>query len=44
MESSDSAPLTRYVLKDGDSFLVANSVGNVVAPAEGFFVHDTRVV
>ena len=44
MENSDSAPLTRYVLKDGDSFLVANSLGDIVAPAEGFFVHDTRIV
>lgn len=44
METNESAPLTRYVLKDGDSFLVANSVGNIVAPAEGFFVHDTRIV
>jgi glycogen debranching enzyme len=39
-----SAPLARYVLKDGDSFLVADAIGNVVAPAEGFFVHDTRIV
>jgi len=44
METGDGATLTRYVLKDGDSFLVANSLGDVSAPGEGFFVHDTRVV
>ncbi|MEL1263013.1 amylo-alpha-1,6-glucosidase [Pseudoxanthomonas putridarboris] len=44
METGDAAPLTRYVLKDGDSFLVANSLGDISAPSEGFFVHDTRIV
>ena len=44
MDNHDAAPLTRYVLKDGDSFLVANSLGNVTSPGEGFFVHDTRIV
>lgn len=44
MENNDTAPLTRHVLKDGDSILVANSLGNIVAPSEGFFIHDTRIV
>jgi len=45
MESAaDAALYTRYVLKDGDSFLVANSYGDIAGPAEGFFISDTRVL
>lgn len=45
MESiNDAALQTRYVLKDGDSFLVANSLGNVVSLSEGFFIQDTRIL
>jgi len=44
MESTDAALQTRYVLKDGDSFLVANSLGNVVSSSEGFFIQDTRIL
>lgn len=43
MEST-AALDTRYVLKDGDSFLVANRQGDIAGPSEGFFVQDTRVV
>lgn len=43
MESSGSLD-TRYALKDGDSFLVANSLGDIAGPSDGFFVQDTRVV
>jgi len=42
--AADAALYTRYVLKDGDSFLVANSYGDVAGPSEGFFVSDTRVL
>jgi hypothetical protein len=44
MESAGAALQTRYVLKDGDSFMVANSLGDVVSPSEGFFIQDTRIV
>jgi glycogen debranching enzyme len=42
--AADAALYTRYVLKDGDSFLVANSYGDIAGPSEGFFVSDTRVL
>ncbi|MGH8026063.1 MAG: glycogen debranching N-terminal domain-containing protein, partial [Pseudoxanthomonas sp.] len=42
--AADAALYTRFVLKDGDSFLVANSYGNMADPGEGFFVNDTRIV
>ena len=42
--AADAALYTRYVLKDGDSFLVSNSYGDIAGPAEGFFISDTRVI
>ena len=42
--AADAALYTRYVLKDGDSFLVANSYGDISGPSEGFFVSDTRLL
>lgn len=42
--AADAALYTRYVLKDGDSFLVANSYGDISGLSEGFFVSDTRLL
>ncbi len=42
--AADAALYTRFVLKDGDSFLVANSYGDISGPSEGFFISDTRVL
>jgi glycogen debranching enzyme len=42
--AADAALYTRFVLKDGDSFLVANSYGDISGPGEGFFISDTRLL
>lgn len=42
--SADTALYTRFVLKDGDSFLVANSYGDIAGASEGFFISDTRLL
>jgi glycogen debranching enzyme len=45
MDPAASASLnTSYVLKDGDSFLIANRLGDVEGGADGQFHNDTRVL
>jgi glycogen debranching enzyme len=38
------SPRRFFALKEGDSFLVADAVGDIVGGAEGFFRDDTRVL
>lgn len=45
MDPAASASLnTSYVLKDGDSFLIANRLGDVEGGADGQFHNDTRIL
>lgn len=45
MDSAASAALyTSHVLKDGDSFLIANGYGDIAGPTEGLFHNDTRLL
>lgn len=45
MDPSASAPLfTSYVLKDGDSFLIADGHGDIVEGSAGQYHNDTRVL
>src|SRR3990167_6357661 len=38
------SPRRFFALKEGDSFLVADAVGDIIGGAEGFFRDDTRVL
>lgn len=45
MESGASAALfANHVLKDGDSFMIANGYGDVEDSSHGLFHHDTRLL
>ncbi len=45
MESSATAALyTSHVLKDGDSFLIANGYGDIAGHSDGLFHNDTRLL
>src|SRR5688572_9959898 len=45
MDPAASASLnTSYVLKDGDSFLIASRLGDVEGGADGLFHNDTRIL
>src|SRR5690606_16820202 len=45
MESAATAALlANHVLKDGDSFLVANGYGDIDDVSHGFFHNDTRLL
>lgn len=45
MDSTAKVALyTRHVLKDGDSFLVANGYGDIANDSDGLFVNDTRLL
>lgn len=45
MDPAASAALyTSHVLKDGDSFLIANGYGDIAGPSEGLFHNDTRLL
>src|SRR5688572_20039461 len=35
---------TTYVLKDGDSFIVADAAGDIEGGSDGFFYNDTRLL
>jgi hypothetical protein len=35
---------TTYVLKDGDSFIVADAAGDIEGGSDGFFHNDTRLL
>lgn len=39
-----AAPFTTYVLKDADSFIVADATGNIEGGSDGFFHNDTRLL
>ena len=39
-----AAPFTTYVLKDGDSFIVADAAGDIEGGSDGFFHNDTRLL
>ncbi|QSX77440.1 amylo-alpha-1,6-glucosidase [Agrilutibacter solisilvae] len=39
-----SATFTTYVLKDGDSFLVADAAGDIEGGSDGYFHNDTRLL
>ena len=39
-----AASYTSHVLKDGDSFLVANAYGDIESDSDGFFHDDTRLL
>ena len=42
--SATAASFTTHVLKDGDSFLVANAYGDINGGSDGFFHNDTRLL
>jgi len=42
--AATAALYTSHVLKDGDSFLIANGYGDIAGPAEGLFHNDTRLL
>lgn len=45
MEPTAAAvPFTTYVLKDGDSFIVADAAGDIEGGNDGFFHNDTRLL
>ena len=45
MDPAAAATLfSSYVLKDGDTFLIANGSGDVVGEGDGQFHNDTRVL
>ncbi|WP_231118151.1 amylo-alpha-1,6-glucosidase [Lysobacter silvisoli] len=45
MDSATTAALyASHVLKDGDSFLIANGYGDIAGPSEGLFHNDTRLL
>ena len=39
-----SATFTTYVLKDGDTFIVADAAGDIEGGSDGFFHNDTRLL
>ena len=43
-ESGPRAPMQLFVLKEGDSFVVADGFGNIVGDGDGLFRNDTRVL
>ncbi|HJW47173.1 MAG TPA: glycogen debranching N-terminal domain-containing protein, partial [Lysobacter sp.] len=42
--TASAAPFTTYVLKDGDSFIVADAAGDIEGGNDGFFHNDTRLL
>ena len=42
--TASAAPFTTYVLKDGDSFIVADAAGDIEGGSDGFFHNDTRLL
>ena len=42
--AATAASFTTHVLKDGDSFLVANAYGDINGGSDGFFHNDTRLL
>ena len=42
--AATAASFTTHVLKDGDSFIVANAYGDIEGGSDGFFHNDTRLL
>jgi glycogen debranching enzyme len=42
--AATAASFTTHVLKDGDSFVVANAYGDIQGGSDGFFHNDTRLL
>ena len=42
--AATAASFTTHVLKDGDSFVVANAYGDIEGGSDGFFHDDTRLL
>ena len=42
--AATSATFTTYVLKDGDTFIVADAAGDIEGGSDGFFHNDTRLL
>ena len=42
--AATAASFTTHVLKDGDSFLVANAYGDIEGESDGLFHDDTRLL